>query len=323
MLSKVILANTDLSVSQLCYGTNMLGTAVDQDTANAILDRFVELGGNFIDSARMYGDWIPDAPAGASERAIGAWLRRRGRDGIVVATKGAAMDLRAGDWRNRVTAEDIAKDVGESLEHLGVNSIDLYWLHADNPEAPVGPIIDALVAHQEAGRIRYFGASNWTPERIKEANDYAASKGKQGFVAAQPFWGLAVPNEENANAQGYVLHYEGRFEELHKAGLPIIPYAGQSGGYFTKVDAGGTESVREDVRARYDHPANEKRLVAVREIARKHGVTINEIVLAYLLNQPNQTIPIIGASRPDQIEETVKAASIKLSADELQQLRVS
>ena len=319
MLSKVTLENTDLKVSQLCYGTNMLGTAVDQDTANAILDRFVALGGNFLDSARMYGDWIPNGPTGASERAIGAWLKLRGRDGIVVATKGGAMDMRAGDWRNRVTPEDITKDLGESLDHLGIDTIDLYWLHADNPAAPVGPIIDTLIEQQAAGKIRYFGASNWTPERIVEANAYAKSKGKQGFVAAQPFWGLALPNVEKANAQGYQLHYEGRYEALHAAGLPIIPYAGQSGGYLTKLDAGG--EIREDLRERYDNPANAGRLKAAKALAQKHGVTINEIVLAYLTSQPHQTVPIIGASRPEQLEESVKAVKIKLSAEELATLR--
>jgi aryl-alcohol dehydrogenase-like predicted oxidoreductase len=320
MLKQVTIANTDLSVSQLCYGTNMLGTAVDQDRANAILDKFVELGGNFLDSARMYGDWVP-GPAGASERAIGAWLKTRSRDGIVVATKGAAMDMRAGDWRNRVTPEDIEKDLGESLEHLGIATIDLYWLHADNPEAPVEPLIDALLQHQAAGRIRYFGASNWAADRVRAANAYAKSIGKQGFVAVQPFWGLALPNKEGADAQGYQLHYEGNFETLHAEGLPMIPYAGQSGGYFTKLDKGGEEALGDTLTARYDNPANAARLAAVQALAQKHGVSINEIVLAYLVNQPNQTIPIIGASRPDQIEESVKAVQVKLTTDELTQLR--
>jgi len=320
MLKQVTIANTDLSVSQLCYGTNMLGTAVDQDRANAILDKFVELGGNFLDSARMYGDWVP-GPAGASERAIGAWLKTRSRDGIVVATKGAAMDMRAGDWRNRVTPEDIEKDLGESLEHLGIATIDLYWLHADNPEAPVEPLIDSLLRHQAAGRIRYFGASNWAADRVRAANAYAKSIGKQGFVAVQPFWGLALPNKEGADAQGYQLHYEGNFETLHAEGLPMIPYAGQSGGYFTKLDKGGEEALGDTLTARYDNPANAARLAAVQALAQKHGVSINEIVLAYLVNQPNQTIPIIGASRPDQIEESVKAVQVKLTTDELTQLR--
>ncbi|WP_242653377.1 aldo/keto reductase [Sphingomonas jatrophae] len=314
------IAGTDLSVSQLCYGTNMLGTAVDQDRANAILDTFVQHGGNFVDSARMYGDWVP-GPAGASERAIGAWLRTRSREGIVVATKGAAMDMRAGDWRNRVTPADIEKDLGESLEHLGIKTIDLYWLHADNPEAPVEPLIDALLQHQAAGRIRYFGASNWSADRIRAANAYAASIGKQGFVAAQPFWGLALPDKAGADAQGYQLHYEGNYETLHAEGLPIIPYAGQSGGYFTKLDQGGEDALGDQLKARYANPGNARRLAAVQALAKAKGVSINEIVLAYLVNQPNQTIPIIGASRPEQIEESVKAVDVKLTAAELAQLR--
>ena len=321
MLAKVTLANTNLEVSQLCYGTNMLGTAIDQGRTNEILDTFVELGGNFLDTARSYGDWVPDAPAGASERAIGAWLRGKNRKDIVIATKGCMVDMRAGDWRNRVTPADLAQDLSESLDHLGVESIDLYWLHADNPAAPVQPIMDALIEHQNAGRIRYFGASNWSPERIREANAYAASIGHQGFVACEPFWGLAVPNVENAAQQGYVHYYEDGFQQLHAEGMPMVPYSAQSGVYFTKRDAGGLDAVPEGLRARHDHPANDARLKAAQALAKKHGVSINEVVLAYLTSQPHQTIPIFGASRPEQIRESVKAAALKLSADELSQLR--
>jgi aryl-alcohol dehydrogenase-like predicted oxidoreductase len=187
----------------------------------------------------------------------------------------------------------------------------------------VGPIVDALLEQHKAGRIRYFGASNWSPERIVEANDYAQSKGKQGFVAAQPFWGLAVPNEENANAQGYLFHYEGRFEKLHAAGLTVIPYAAQSGGYFTKLAEKGEAGVPDGLKSRYDNPANQRRLEAVRAVAGKHGVSINEVVLAYLLSQPFQTVPIFGARTPEQVEDSVKAASLKLTAEELAQLRAS
>ena len=320
MLSKVTLNNTDLSVSTLCYGTNMLGWMLDQEKSNAVLDRFAELGGNFIDTARSYGDWAPDAPNGASERAIGGWLKTRSREGLVIATKGAFMDLRAGDWRNRVTPEDITKDLGESLEHLGIDTIDLYWLHADNPEAPVQPIINTLIQHQEAGRIRYFGASNWSAARIKEANAYAQSIGKQGFAASETFWGLAAPEPEAAAQQGYVHYYEGQYEELHASGLPILAYSAQSGGYFTKL-AKGADAVPDGLKARYANPINEARFKAVQALSEKHGVSINEIVLSYLLSQPNQTIPIFGASSPEQITETVKAADLKLTAEELAQLR--
>jgi len=322
MLSKVTLNETTLKVSQLCYGTNMLGTAIDQGHANEILDRFVDLGGNFIDTARGYGDWVPTAPKGASERAIGTWLKRRAREGIVIGTKGGMVDLRAGDWRNRVTPADIASDLNESLEHLQIDTIDLYWLHADNPGAPVGPIIDALIGHQQAKRIRYFGASNWSPQRIVEAQAYAAGLGHPGFVAVQPFWGLAKPNPEGAAAAGYGHYYDAGFPAIHESGLPMVPYAGQSRGYFTKVAAGGEDSLRDDLKAMYLNDTNRSRLKAVQAVAKRHGGTINEVVLAYLLSQPLQTIPVIGAGKPEQLTESVKAVGLKLSPAELKELRV-
>lgn len=330
MLPKVRLPNTDLNVSQICYGTNRFGTEIGQEQAEAILDRFVQWGGNFIDTARSYGDWVPEAPAGASERVIGQWLKSQDRDSIVISTKGGLVDMRKWDPRtdirtldapNRVTPQDIADDLTESLEHLGVEHIDLYWVHSDNPEVSVEPIIDSLLEHQAAGRIRYFGASNWTASRIAEANSYAASIGRNGFVASQPFWGLAVPDREASAAQGFVNYYENQHEELHAQGLPVIPFSSQSGGYFTKLATGGEEAVAEPLRSRYANPVNRDRLAAIQTIANKRAASINEIVLAYLLSQPNLTIPIIGAGKPDQIDESIKAVFLKLTIDELAQLR--
>ncbi|MBU6393027.1 MAG: aldo/keto reductase [Sphingomonadales bacterium] len=318
MLSKLTLNGTDLAVSQLCYGTNMLGWMLDQGKSNAILDAFADLGGNFIDTARSYGDWIPDIPAGASERAIGAWLKTRNRADVVVATKGGFFDMRVGDYRNRCTPDDIAQDLAQSLDHLAIDTIDLYFLHMDNPEVPVEALIDALVGHQEAGRIRHFAASNWAADRIAAANAYAASIGKQGFVASETFWGLAVPDAGAAAMQGYQHYYEGEYEALHASGLPVIAYAAQSGGYFTKLASG---TVNEQLAARYANPANEARFAAVKALAEKHGVSINEVVLAYLLCQPNQTIPIFGGSSVEQIANSAKAVSLTLSSDELALLR--
>lgn len=321
MLSKVLLGKTDLEVSRFCYGTNMLGSALDQGLSSAILDCFVSHGGNFIDTARMYGDWTPGIPAGASERAIGAWLKGRSREGLVIATKGCGMDLRAGDWANRCNPAALTEDVNASIDHLGLDSIDLYWLHADNPEAPVEVIMDALFDHRAAGRIRHYGASNWSPERVRAANAHAASAGQPGFAAVQTFWGLAVPEVNAAMRQGYLYYYEGQFEQLHAEGTPIVAYGAQSGGYFTKLAAGGEESVREDLRARYAHPANAGRLRVARALAERHGVSINEVALSYIASQPLQTIPIFGGSSPAQVEESLKAASLTLSAEELAALR--
>lgn len=121
--------------------------------------------------------------------------------------------------------------------------------------------------------------------------------------------------------QGYGLYYEDGFDRVHAAGLAVIPYGSQSRGYFTKADREGVGSLPEALRAMYAHPANTARLEAVQEIARRHGVSINTVVLSYLLSQPNQTIPIFGGSSPAQIEDSVKAADLTLTREELNALR--
>lgn len=316
------LAKTNLSVSSLCLGTNVFGTAVDQASANCLLDKFASLGGNFIDTARSYGDWIPDAPKGASERAIGAWLKGQNRDDFVIATKGGFFDLKVMDYRKRVTPHDIADDLTESLDHLQTDRIDLYWLHADDESQPVQPIIDALIGHQKAGRIRAFGASNWLPPRILEAQAYAKTIGHEGFVACQPFWGLAVPNREVAAVSGYGAYYEDGFAPLHEAGLTMIPYSAQSRGFFAKLAAVGEAGLPEALKGIYLNDVNRKRFAVVKNLAEKHRASINDVALAYMTSQPLPTISIIGASSPAQIVESVRATSLVLSPDELRWLSV-
>ena len=131
--------------------------------------------------------------------------------------------------------------------------------------------------------------------------------------------GLAVPDAAAAAQQGYQHYYEGEYEDLHAAGLPILAYGAQSGGYFTKRAAGG--DLREDLAARYNNPANDARFTAVQAMAQDKSVSVNEVVVAYLLNQPHQTIPIFGASSPEQVRDTVKAANLVLTAQELATLR--
>jgi aryl-alcohol dehydrogenase-like predicted oxidoreductase len=171
----------------------MFGTAQPW-TRRRSLDAYFAAGGNFIDTAHSYGDWIPGIPNAASERTLGALLKERPRDDYVIATKGCEFDYRKGDFALRVTPAFLDADLSGSLELLGLDCIDLYWLHRDDPARPVQEIVDALIGHQRAGRIRHFGCSNWSVARIREARQYAASLGHSGFVACQPM-GRPSPTE--------------------------------------------------------------------------------------------------------------------------------
>jgi aryl-alcohol dehydrogenase-like predicted oxidoreductase len=318
-MKTVPIARTDLAPGAISLGTNMFGSALDEATAGAVLDAFLAAGGTLIDTAHSYGDWIPGIPRGASECALGRLLAGRARGSYLIATKGCEFDYRAGDYALRVTPAHLAADLEGSLRNLGVDCIDLYWLHRDDPSRPVGEILDALVAHQQAGRIRWFGCSNWSPARIAEAAAYAASIGHAGFVACQPMWGLAVPDPAAQARFAPGGYYEDGYRALHAAGLAMIPYSGQSRGYFSKID-GGAE-LPADIAALYDHDGNRRKLPLLRELAARHGTDVNGIVLAYLCSQPLPTIPIIGAGSVAQLRASLAATAVTLTGAELQQLR--
>lgn len=323
MLEKITLPGTELRVSSLCLGTNMFGSALEPEQAAAILETFFAAGGNFIDTAHSYGDWVPGIPLAASERSLRTLLAGRPRTSYVLATKGCEFDYRKGDFALRVTPELLQSDLADSLETLGVDCIDLYWLHRDDPSRPVGVIVDALIAAQQAGRIRHFGCSNWSVARIQEAQRYAAGLGHPGFVACQPMWGLAVPDREAMQRFAPGGYYEDGYHELHAAGMPMIPYSGQSRGVFSKLAERREAAITEDVKALYCTDTNRRKLVVLRELAQRHGTSINAVVLAYLCSQPLTTIPIIGASSARQLQESIAAAALRLDAAELAALRTA
>lgn len=317
------LGRTDLEVSELCLGTNQFGTGVAAGVAEEILDAFVSLGGNFLDTAHAYGDWVPSGPRSASERVLGRWLAKQDRAALVVATKGCEFDYRAGDYALRVTPAHLERDLHESLERLGLERIDLYWLHRDDPSQPVEALVDALIAWQRAGRIRHFGCSNWSVARIEAAQRYARSVGHPGFAACQPMWGLAVPDREAMQRFSPGGYYEDGYRALHEAGMAMIPYSGQSRGFFSKLAERGGEGLGPDVAALYLSDANRRKLPVIERVAARHGASINDVVLAYLLSQELPTIPIIGASRPEQLRQSVRACSLRLDAQELLELRAA
>ena len=160
----VTIPNSDLRVSQICLGSADAGASVTPKDAFSLFDAFVAEGGNFLDTAHVYSNWIPNTKS-TSEKLIGQWLRKSGmRNDIVIATKGAHPELTSMNV-SRLSADDIALDVSESLEYLQTDMIDLYWLHRDDVHIPVDEIIDALNEQVKAGHIRYFGCSNWTISR--------------------------------------------------------------------------------------------------------------------------------------------------------------
>jgi aryl-alcohol dehydrogenase-like predicted oxidoreductase len=305
LMQHITIPNTDLTVSPICLGCANLGVKNTEEEAFALLDAFTASGGNFLDTARVYSNWIP-GELNRSERIIGDWLdSRNNRDRIVLATKGAHPIL--GTTDDRLSSSHIEADLLGSLESLRASIIDLYYLHRDEPGRPVAEIIDTLHMHQQAGRIGHYACSNWHPDRIVEAQTYAHSNGMSGFVANQMRWSLAGmsvgppkdPTMRAMDASTYDLHIE--------SGLAAIPFGSQAGGYFTKlaVDPASAE------KSAFHNEANQNLLQTLQSGASANA-TITQIALAWLIAQPFTTIPIIGSRNLGQLKDSLPAAGIVL-----------
>jgi len=306
----------------ICLGTAPFGTGIDRDAAFAVLDAFVEAGGTFLDTAHIYGAWAKGGE-GASEKTIGEWLQARGARGeVVIGTKGAHPPL-DDMGRGRCSKADLESDLSESLERLGVDSVDVYWLHRDEPARPVDEIIESLAGFVRDGRIRCYGASNWTVGRIDAANAYAKQHGLAPFTGSQIAGSLA--ERPGGGTAGGTLALDEPTRRWHAAtGLPLAAYSSQAGGYF------GAENVAWALggfagpppgRKNYDSPSSRQRLLRAIALAEEKGCTPNQIALAYLLAQPFPTVPIIGTSNPEHVREAIAATSVVLTAAQRDALR--
>jgi aryl-alcohol dehydrogenase-like predicted oxidoreductase len=314
ILTKTItLPHTDLTVSQVCLGSSHLGSSISKIAAFRLLDSFIEFGGNFIDTARVYADWLPNG-ANASESTIGEWQRTRGnRDKIVIATKGAHPDLKSMHVP-RMSAEDIKHDIEASLRYLQTDVIDMYWLHRDDVSRPVSDILGSLNAHVKLGNIRYFGCSNWTVARIREAMQYAEAQQIMGFVANQPMWSLAKPNVDAIKDKTIVIADESDIAFHRETGFTLIPYTSQARGYFSKLAARNVPPKDQQV---YDNADNRIRFEHARELSRRYNVSVSAIALSYLTSQPFPVVPVIGASNLEQLEDSLKDSELTLTPDDL------
>ena len=304
------------NVSVICMGTDVMGSRRPVELSHQLLDMYYDMGGNFIDTARVYGQ----TPEGISrsERCVGEWLKSRGRrDSVVLATKGAHYSLK--DRSSRLGRADIISDCEASLRDLQVDYIDLYWLHRDDENRTVDEIIDTLDELKKRGWVRAFGCSNWYPERIRQANEYAACTGKPGFIADEPQYSLArqvIPGDPTLvqmDDKLYAYHAETK--------MPAVPYSSQAKGFYSKLDSMGEAALELPTLKPYDDPRNNARLPILREIAASHGVPVSAVALGYLMGQSFLVFPIVGMSKPEYAEEVRAAGELVLSADEVEMLR--
>ena len=288
--------------SRIVMGSMAFRAGIELTTA--ILDDFVERGGNCVDTAYVYG----------TEAMVGEWLKLRGaRDEIVLIAKGAHTP--------HCTPEGLTRQLHESLDKLGTDHADLYMLHRDNPEVPVGEFVECLNEHRRAGRFQAFGGSNWTTERIDEANAYAAARDLVGFAASSPNLALATWNEPMW--RGCVSAGDPASREWYaRTRLPLFAWSSQASGLFTgrfsPADRGNPAVA--EVERTWFNDANFARLERVQALARERGVTTAEIALAWVLGQPIEVFALIGPRNVEETRNSLGALAVALTPGELRWL---
>jgi aryl-alcohol dehydrogenase-like predicted oxidoreductase len=306
----VKIGNSELDIFPLSLGGNVFGWTSDEAASFAVLDAYVDGGGNFIDTADVYSAWVPGHAGGESETVIGDWMAARGnRERVVVATKVASHAEAPGASR-----ASIEKGVEASLRRLQTDYIDLYYIHRDDPETPLEETIAALDDLVKAGKVRAIAASNFSAERLEAALAVSDATGAAKFVAIQPHYNLVHRHE-----------YEGPLESVVAArGLATIPYASLAKGFLTGKYRDGNESGDTSPRASgaraYLDDRGRNVLEALDEIAAAHDVPVTAVSLAWLRQQPTVVAPIASASTVEQVPALLAGATLELSADEMDRL---
>jgi aryl-alcohol dehydrogenase-like predicted oxidoreductase len=303
-----LIPSTDLDVFGLCLGGNVFGWTADRDASFAVLDAYAAGGGNFIDTADVYTSRVEGNSGGESETIIGEWMAARGnRDDIVIATK---MGKLAG--LDNLRAETIRRAADDSLRRLGVDHIDLYYSHGDDPDTPLEEMLGGFAELIEAGKVRAIAASNYSGARLAEALEVADREGLPRFVALQPHYNLMERDYESDERP-----------VCAREGLACLPYFALARGFLTgKYRPGGeaVDSPRAEGAAQYLDERGERMLSALDEIAAAHDTEVAAVALAWLREQDTVLAPIASARTTEQLGPLLASVELGLSSDELAQL---
>ena len=300
---------TDLEVFPVCLGGNVFGWTADEPASFALLDAYVAGGGNFIDTADSYVEWAPGGKGGESETIIGHWLARRGRrDDLVIATKVGQAPGREG-----LSPGNIAAAADASLERLGVDHIDLYYAHEDDPSTPLEESLAAFDALVRAGKVRHVAASNYTAPRLAQALAASDRSGVTRYVALQVHYNLV-----------HRVEYETDLARLcERQGLSCLAYSALADGFLTgkyRPGADMPQSERVEDAAAYLDDRGVAVLEALDAVAERRGAAVATVALAWLTAQQTVAAAVASARTTGQLTDLLAAAELELDAEDLETL---
>ena len=302
----ITIPETDLVVHPLCLGSNIFGSNADEAQSHAVMDAYFDHGGNFIDTADMYNQWIDGHIGGESETIIGSWMKARGnRSSMVIATKVAKMDRRPG-----LSAKNIFAACEESLNRLQSDYIDLYYSHEDDQNVSLDETLGAYAQLIAEGKVRYIAASNFTPARLRESIKFSEDNNLPAYVAVQDLYNLV-------DRTGYETQMAQTVAEL---GISNIPFYGIARGFLSgKYRPGVTEvdSKRASGALEYASDKNFAILESMDAIANNHNASLSAVALAWLRAQPTVSAPIASARTAAQLNQIIQIVELDAAEVEL------
>lgn len=317
VMRKRRLGSSELEIAPLVLGGNVFGWTADQATSFRILDAFVDAGGTMIDTADAYSFWVDGHSGGESETVIGNWLRSDPgkRAKVQIATKVGLLGapIIDGDYVGGLQPVQVVRACEASLARLGVETIDVYYQHKDDPAVPLADSLGVFDALKREGKIRAVGLSQYTADRLDQALTVAQAEGLERPCAFQAWYNLV----EREKLEGPLL------EAALKHGLGIIPFYALANGFLTgkyRSSADLAKSVRGDRVESYLGGRGLRVLAALDEVAADHGVAVGAIAIAWTLARSGIVAALASATSVDQLQQNMAALEVELTAEQLERL---
>lgn len=318
MLRRRIGGPDGIEVSGLCLGALPFGTYVDEKTSFAILDRFVEAGGSFIDTADNYCFWEEGRTGHESETVLGRWMASRGtRDRVQLATKAGAQPTVPGAGLEAAEglSGPVLKDaLAGSLRRLGTDRVELFYTHIEDRSVTLEETVGALDDLVRDGATRLLGVSNHPTWRIERARAVAAAQGRTPYTCVQQRYSYLQPRFDHPLPESGHVHATDELLDYVRSepDLTLVTYSALLAGAYTRDD--------KPLPAAYDHPGTPPRLAALREVARETGATVHQVVVAWLTGHDPALLPVVGFTSPGQLDEIVEGMDLTLSEEQRRRL---
>ena len=308
-MQQISLGKSDVRVSALAMGTDLIGSKISRQDSFELLDCFAENGGSFLDTANFYASWFPGCQGGESETTIGAWMRaRNNRNNIVVSTK-LAFDYPGSP--GGLTAREIEEECEKSLRRLQTDRLDIYQAHRDDRDTPLEETMQAFDRLIKAGKVRVIGASNLRLWRIAEANAVSRAKGWNSYsLIEQKYTFLRPRHGADFGPQVFITPEMMEYARAHQ--VTLVGYSILLQGAYTREDR--------ELPAQFAGTDSDARLAELRAVSREVQHTPNQVIIAWMRQSSPATLPIPAQSRVDQLRESMAALNLVLTESQVDRL---